>query len=454
MSSERTVSVVTLGCTRNSVDSDELAARLNEAGWQLAEPGEADVVMVNTCGFIESAKKESIDALLNASESGAKVVAVGCMAERYGKELAEALPETNAVLSFDDYPEIGDRLDDVVHGRTKTAHTPRDRRKLLPLTPTQRQEAMVAHVPGHAPASGPRVLRHRLGGGPIAPLKLASGCDRRCAFCAIPSFRGAFVSRNPDEIVAEAEWLAGHGVREVILVSENSTSYGKDLGDIRALDKLLPRLAAVVDRVRLNYLQPAELRPSLIEAIATTPGVAPYFDLPFQHASGPVLRRMRRFGDRQRFLDLLESIRAISPHAGVRSNFIAGFPGESDADFAEVKQFIEHARLDGAGVFGYSDEEGTEAAGFTGKVDPAVISERADELAILADEMSSLRAEERIGSVVEVLVGSGADGWAAHQAPDVDGKVTLTGDSPRPGDLVRAVVTGSTGIDLEARILA
>jgi ribosomal protein S12 methylthiotransferase RimO len=454
MSSERTVSVVTMGCTRNSVDSDELAARLNEAGWQLAGPGEAAVVMVNTCGFIESAKKESIDALLSASETGAKVVAVGCMAERYGKELAEALPETNAVLSFDDYPEIGDRLDDVVHGRTRTAHTPQDRRKLLPLTPTKRQAALVAHVPGHAPASGPRVLRHRLGGGPVAPLKLASGCDRRCAFCAIPSFRGAYVSRMPDEIVDEAEWLAGHGVREVVLVSENSTSYGKDLGDIQALDKLLPRLAGVVDRVRVNYLQPAELRPGLIEAIASTPGVAPYFDLPFQHASGPVLRRMRRFGDRQRFLDLLGSIRAVNPDAGVRSNFIAGFPGESGADFAEVKQFIEHARLDGAGVFGYSDEEGTEAAGFTGKVDPAVISERADELAILADEMSSLRAEERIGSVVEVLVGSGADGWAAHQAPDVDGKVTLSGGSPQPGDLVRAVVTGSTGIDLEARILS
>src|SRR5688500_2980611 len=164
MATDRTVSLVTLGCTRNTVDSDELAARLDQAGWQFTDTSEAAVVMVNTCGFIESAKKESIDALLSASETGAKVVAVGCMAERYGKELAEALPETNAVLSFDDYPEIGDRLDDVVHGRAKTAHTPTDRRKLLPLTPLQRQAAVVAHVPGHAPASGPRVLRHRLGG--------------------------------------------------------------------------------------------------------------------------------------------------------------------------------------------------------------------------------------------------------------------------------------------------
>jgi ribosomal protein S12 methylthiotransferase RimO len=459
MSSERIVSLVTLGCGRNEVDSDELAARLDQAGWKLAEPGsdpaEASVVVVNTCGFIETAKNESIDTLLAASGSGAKVVAVGCMAERYGKELADALPETDAVLSFDDYPEIGDRLDDVLSGRTRSAHTPRDRRSLLPLTPVQRPAAVATHVPGHGagPASGPRVLRHRLGGGPIAPLKLASGCDRRCTFCAIPSFRGAFVSRRPDDIVAEAEWLAGHGVRELLLVSENSTSYGKDLGDIQALDKLLPRLAAVVDRVRVSYLQPAELRPGLIEAIVTTPGVAPYFDLSFQHASGPVLRRMRRFGDRQRFLDLLGTIRAIAPDAGIRSNFIAGFPGESEEDFAELKVFLEQARLDVAGVFGYSDEDGTEAAGMTGKLAPSVISDRVDELAILADELSSQRAEERIGSVVEVVVSTEGKGWAAHQAPDVDGHVTFMGAAPRPGEMVRAVVTGSDGVNLTAELL-
>jgi ribosomal protein S12 methylthiotransferase RimO len=446
-----------MGCGRNEVDSDELAARLAQAGWKLAEPGsdpgDADVVVVNTCGFIETAKNESIDTLLAASGSGAKVVAVGCMAERYGKELADALPETDAVLSFDDYPEIGDRLDDVLHGRTRSAHTPRDRRSLLPLTPVQRPAAVVAHVPGHGPASGPRVLRHRLGGGPIAPLKLASGCDRRCTFCAIPSFRGAFVSRRPDDIVAEAEWLAGHGVRELMLVSENSTSYGKDLGDIRALDKLLPRLAAVVDRVRVSYLQPAELRPGLIEAIATTPGVAPYFDLSFQHASGPVLRRMRRFGDRQRFLELLATIREAAPDAGVRSNFIAGFPGESEEDFAELKLFLRSARLDAVGVFGYSDEEGTEAAGLPGKLDPAVISERVDELAILGDEMSARRAGERIGSAIEVVVGSAGEGWAAHQAPDTDGRVMFTGAAPRPGELVDAVVIGTDGVDLKAELL-
>jgi ribosomal protein S12 methylthiotransferase RimO len=455
MSLPRTVSLVTLGCGRNEVDTEELAGRLDGAGWRLVEPGtRADVVVVNTCGFIESAKKESIDALLAASGSGTKVVAVGCMAERYGRELAEAVPEADAVLSFDDYPEIGERLADVLAGQSRPAHTPRDRRTLLPISPVSRPAAHGPHVPGHTgPPSGPRPLRHRLGGGPVAPLKLASGCDRRCAFCAIPSFRGAFVSRQPDEILAEAEWLAGHGVRELVLVSENSTSYGKDLGDLRALEKLLPRLAAVADRVRVNYLQPAELRPTLIEAIAGTPRVAPYFDLPFQHASGPVLRRMRRFGDRERFLDLLARIRATAPDAGVRTNFIVGFPSESEPDFAELRRFVEQARLDAIGVFGYSDEEGTEAAGLDGKLGPDVIAGRATELAVFADEMCAQRAEERIGSTIEVLVGSGGRGWAAHQAPDVDGAVTLTGAAVHTGDLVRATVTATEGVDLVAEIL-
>jgi ribosomal protein S12 methylthiotransferase len=181
--------------------------------------------------------------------------------------------------------------------------------------------------------------------------------------------------------------------------------------------------------------------------------VATYFDLSFQHASGPVLRRMRRFGDRQRFLDLLGTIRAVAPDAGIRSNFIAGFPGESEEDFAELKLFLEQARLDVAGVFGYSDEDGTEAAGMAGKLAPSVISDRVDELAILAEDLGSQRAEERVGSVVEVVVGTGGEGWAAHQAPDVDGSVTFTGVAPPPGEMVRAVVTASDGVNLTAELL-
>ncbi|MBO4206613.1 30S ribosomal protein S12 methylthiotransferase RimO [Micromonospora echinofusca] len=471
----RRVALLTLGCARNEVDSEELAARLHADGWQVTTDGEgADVVLVNTCGFVEKAKQDSIQTLLAAADTGAKVVAAGCMAERYGRELADSLPEAQAVLGFDDYPQIGARLDAVLAGERIDAHTPRDRRELLPLTPVSRRGSAVS-LPGHGtpeqpttdehtPAHLRQVLRRRLDSGPVASLKLASGCDRRCAFCAIPAFRGAFVSRTPDELLAEAEWLARSGVRELVLVSENSTSYGKDLGDPRLLEKLLPQLAAVdgIVRVRASYLQPAETRPGLIEAIATTPGVAPYFDLSFQHSSEPVLRRMRRFGSTARFLELLAAARELAPGAGARSNFIVGFPGETRADVDELVRFLTAARLDAIGMFDYSDEDGTEAADLPGKVSAATIKRRYDRLSALADELCSQRAEERLGTTVEVLVdsvdGGTVEGRAAHQAPEVDGSTTLVAPPTggvdlaalRPGDLVRATVTGTEGVDLIA----
>jgi ribosomal protein S12 methylthiotransferase RimO len=454
----RRVALLTLGCARNEVDSEELAARLEADGWELTDD-RPDVVVVNTCGFVEKAKRDSIDTLLEAADGGARVVATGCMAERYGRELAESLPEAAAVLGFDDYPEIGARLRDVLAGRRPEPHVPRDRRTRLPLTPVDRRHAALA-VPGHgdegAPAHLRRVLRRRLDGGPVASLKLASGCDRRCSFCAIPSFRGAFVSRTPDEVLAEAEWLADRGVREIVLVSENSTSYGKDLGDPRALEKLLPQLGAVAGlvRVRVAYLQPAEVRPGLVAAIAATPGVAPYFDLSFQHASETVLRRMRRFGSTQRFLGLLDSVRDAEPAAGARSNVIVGFPGETRADVAELERFLTAAGLDAVGVFDYSDEEGTEAAGLPGKVGKAAIARRYDRITGLVEELTAQRAEERIGSVVEVLVESvtaeGAEGRAAHQGPE-DGSTTIEDAAGvAVGDLVPARVTGTVGVDLVA----
>ncbi|GAA3907682.1 30S ribosomal protein S12 methylthiotransferase RimO [Actinoplanes auranticolor] len=465
----RRVALLTLGCARNEVDSEELAARLDAGGWQVSTDADgADVVLVNTCGFVEKAKQDSIETLLAAADTGAKVVAAGCMAERYGKELAESLPEAQAVLGFDDYTDIAARLDGVLAGERFDAHTPRDRRELLPLTPVARQAAKVV-VPGHAtvdehtPAHLRQVLRRRLDSGPVASLKLASGCDRRCSFCAIPAFRGAFVSRDPQELLAEAEWLARTGVRELVLVSENSTSYGKDLGDPRALDKLLPQLAAVpgIVRVRASYLQPAETRPGLVETIATTPGVAAYYDLSFQHSSEPVLRRMRRFGSTDRFLELLASARALAPEAGARSNFIVGFPGETKQDVDELVRFLSEARLDAIGVFDYSDEDGTEAAGLPGKVREDTIKRRYARISDLADELCAQRAEDRLGSIVEVLVDTVADGEiegrAEHQAPEVDGSTTLVaGDEGvdlaalRPGDFVRARVTGTEGVDLVA----
>jgi MiaB/RimO family radical SAM methylthiotransferase len=301
-------------------------------------------------------------------------------------------------------------------------------------------------------------MRRRLDGGVVAPLKIASGCDRRCSFCAIPSFRGAFVSRLPADLVAEAGWLAAQGVRELFLVSENSTSYGKDLGDLRLLEAVLPQLAAVpgIERVRVSYLQPAELRPGLIDVMTSTEGVAPYFDLSFQHASGRVLRSMRRFGDREQFCALLDQVRRACPEAGVRSNFIVGFPGETEDDVAELQQFLSDARLDAIGIFGYSDEDGTEAASLPGQLPADEVARRVEELADLADELMAQRAAERLGETIDVLIEEPADegrygGRAAHQAPEVDGATEVLSSGPLAvGDIVRAVVIGAEGADLAA----
>ena len=461
--------MVTLGCARNEVDSEELAGRLDAAGWELVDDG-AEVVVVNTCGFVESAKKDSIDTLLAASGSGAKVVAVGCLAERYGVQLAEQLPEAAAVLGFDAYATLPESLTRILAGARPASHQPGDRRRLLPLSPVDRgavaerlavePEAIDIGLPGHG--GGPAVVRRRLDNSPVAPLKLASGCDRRCAFCAIPSFRGAFVSRRPSDVLAEARWLAEHGVRELVLVSENSTSYGKDLGDLRLLETLLPELAGLegIERVRLSYLQPAEMRPGLVEVLTGTPGVAPYFDMSFQHSSPSVLRRMRRFGDTDRFLDLLAQIRAGDPTAAVRSNVIVGFPGETEADVAELERFLTAARLDAVGVFGYSDEDGTEAEHLPDHLPQDVVDERVARLTALVEELTSQRAEERTGELVTVLVDAVVDGAVegrtAGQAPEVDGATTLLGaevDALRVGDLVTARVVGSEGVDLVAELV-
>ncbi|TCC16910.1 30S ribosomal protein S12 methylthiotransferase RimO [Kribbella speibonae] len=543
-----TVALVTLGCARNDVDSEELAGRLEAGGFRLVDDAaEADTVVVNTCGFVEAAKKDSVDTLLAAAdykESGRTqaVVAVGCLAERYGEQLADALPETDAVLSFDDYTDISDRLRSILAGTKHQAHVPRDRRKLLPLAPADRHTTPGIAIPGHgdstapttatnaaggtpvlgdhipealrpvgttsdapgelkgrfvtgapeelkidapdlatAPASGPRVMRRRLDGGPMAPLKLASGCDRRCAFCAIPMFRGAFVSRRPAEVLREAEWLAENGVRELFLVSENSTSYGKDLGDLRLLETLVGEIAQVpgITRVRVSYLQPAEMRPTLITAMTATPGVVPYFDLSFQHASGPLLRRMRRFGDSERFLELIAQVRAAAPTAGIRSNVIVGFPGETEEDVDILCDFLSRAGLDAIGVFGYSDEDGTEAETYDGKLDEDTVADRLDRVTRLAEDLTSSRAESRIGELLEVLiesldsadsldsgVGSGAagsvtaertaEGRAAHQGPEVDGITMVTGlpEGVRVGDLVSAKVVSNDGVDLIAEFAA
>ncbi len=522
----RRVAITSLGCARNDVDSEELAGRLQANGWELvADPSQADVAVVNTCGFVEQAKRDSVDTLLEAAQlkdggaDGASrtqaVVAVGCLAERYGNELAESLPEADAVLGFDSYADLHTHLQGILEGERPASHTPRDRRLLLPLSPVDRQAARGSTaVPGMgtpspgtaagagslpastppepgqvreqarlaavAPASGPPVVRARLGSAPWAPLKLASGCDRRCTFCAIPAFRGSFVSRRPTEVLEEARWLGERGVREVFLVSENTTSYGKDLGDLDLLQNLLPAVAAVdgVERVRVSYLQPAELRPGLLEAIATTPGVVPYFDLSFQHAAPGLLRRMRRFGGTKDFLELIGRVRSLAPAAGIRSNVIVGFPGETEADVEELVGFLQTARLDVVGVFGYSDEDGTEAAGHDGKHDADEVAARVEHVSAVVDELVTQRAEDRVSERVEVLVEEVLDaeaaeevlalvpwarrslvvvqGRAAHQGPDVDGSTAVLLPAGHAdgavGSFVEATVVGSDGADLLAAV--
>jgi len=467
-SNPKTVALVTLGCARNDVDSEELAGRLSDDGWVLVDDAaNADIAVVNTCGFIESAKKDSVDALLEAHALKADgslraVVAVGCMAERYGKELAEALPEADAILGFDDYQDISSRLRRILDGEKPKAHTPKDRRTLIPISPAARQTTRVINETPLSMGQGSTFSRKRLGNSPMAPLKIASGCDRRCSFCAIPLFRGAFISRRPTEILEEAAWLAQNGVSEIFLVSENTTSYGKDFGDLKVMESMLPELAKIdgIERIRLSYLQPAEIRPTLLQAMVATEKVVPYFDISFQHASGTLLRRMRRFGDAEKFLHLMTQIRALNPESGIRSNFIVGFPGETDQEFQDLVDFINAAGLDAIGVFPYSDEDNTEALKLENKVDAELIQSRTNLLTTLAEELVNQRAAERIGQKVRVLIEDEEtqEGRAEHQGPEVD-STTFISTPGRPtagykvGQYVDAVVVDVAGADLVAQPL-
>ena len=373
--SPTTVALVTLGCARNEVDSEELAGRLEAGGFLLVDDAaDAETVVVNTCGFVEAAKKDSVDTLLAAADlkDGGRttqaVVAVGCLAERYGAELADSLPEADAVLGFDDYPDIADRLA-VDPGRRAAApaHPARTGARCCRSRPRRaRRLRPGATSPADArPAAAARA--RRLDGGPMAPLKLASGCDRRCTFCAIPAFRGSFVSRRPSDVLAEARWLAGEGVRELFLVSENSTSYGKDLGDLRLLETLLPELAArrrrragagLLPAAGRDPARPGRRRSPRPRGRAVLRPVLPARLRPRCCAGCGASATPRRFLGAAR-----PDPRARRRRPGAARNFIVGFPGETEDDLESSSDFLTEARLDAIGVFGYSDEDGTEADG-------------------------------------------------------------------------------------------
>ena len=426
--------VETLGCPKNAVDSDKVVASLLADGLVASnDPAEADVVVVNTCAFIEAARQESIDvalALADSKRPDAKLVITGCMAERYGDELAAALPEADAVIGFAGEGSISEIV---------LKRKPVGVRDLLEL-------------PRPAPSA------------PWAYVKVAEGCDRACAFCAIPSFRGAQRSRTLESIEAEARSLVEAGVAEIVLVAQDLAWYGRDIGEPGSLVPLLRRLDSLAPhglaRIRLLYLYPSEVRDPLVSTMLELPTVVPYFDLSLQHASAPLMRRMKRWGSSDRFLPMIEGIRAQQPDAAFRSSFIVGFPGETESDHDALLAFLGEARLDWAGFFAFSREDGTPAAKMDGVVDDQLVRERLGECSEVQDPVTNAARHALVGESVEVLVDGVDDdgvlvGRTHREAPEIDGVVRLAGDPlglfARPGAIVPATVCGVIGPDLEAK---
>ena len=421
--------VETLGCPKNAVDSDKVTASLLHDGLTPAgSAADADLVVVNTCAFIEAARQESIDtvlALSDARKDGARLVVTGCLAERYGTELAEALPEADAVVGFAGEGSISE-----VVLRRPPKGGPRD----------------LLELPRPAPAA------------PWAYVKVAEGCDRTCAFCAIPSFRGKQRSRSPESILAEAAGLVAGGAREIVLVAQDLASYGRDTGSPGALAPLLHSLDGLssegLARVRLLYLYPSQVRDPLVGAILDLETAVPYFDLSLQHASAPLLKNMRRWGSGERFLSMIEDIRRREPEAAFRSSFIVGFPGETEDDHEELLGFLEAAGLDWAGLFPFSPEDGTSAATMDGAVDADVVKERLDELSVLQDRITQAARDALVGTRVEVLVdGKEAGvpvGRTHREAPEIDGIVRVSSTNAAPGTILTAEVVAAVGPDLVA----
>jgi ribosomal protein S12 methylthiotransferase len=405
--------VETLGCPKNQVDSEKLTGTLVADGLVPADaPADADLVVVNTCAFIEEARQESIDTILglaDARKDGARLVVTGCLAERSGAALATALPEVDAVAGF---------------------------AEAVPVTLGRKADV---------PAMDLLHLARRRASAPWAYIKVAEGCDRACGFCAIPTFRGKQRSRTIDDILAEVDAL---DAREIVLVAQDLASFGRDQGrGQRAIVPLVEAVAARVDRVRLLYLYPSDLTDRLEDAICATE--VPYFDLSLQHVSAPLLRKMRRWGDGDRFLRRIERIRAVEPTAAFRSNFIVGYPGETEADHDALLTFIDEAQLDWCGFFAFSEEEGTYAAGLDGKVDRFLIDERLAELRERQEAITWARRDELVGTRVEVLVDEAGVARSHREAPEIDG-VILVPEALEVGAFASLTVTAALGPDLTA----
>lgn len=406
--------IETLGCPKNQVDSDKLAGTLEAEGLHAAPAVEvADVVVVNTCAFIEAAREESIGAILDLSgrrRAGSRLVVTGCLAERSGGELAAALPEVDAVVGFGQ-----------------------------PIAPPGRPRIPLTAVP--APAFDLLNLPRPPVTAPWAYVKVAEGCDRACGFCAIPSFRGPQRSREIESILEEVESLE---VDEVVLVAQDLASYGRDRGQ-RAIVPLVRAVAERVRWVRLLYLYPADLTDELVDAVCET-GV-PYFDLSLQHVSGPLLRRMRRWGDGTRFLRRIEAIRRREPAATFRSNFIVGYPGETEDDHDQLLAFLEAAQLEWCGFFPYSPEAGTYASSLDGVVEPTVVRDRLAELSEMQDAITARARERLVGGTVEALVEAAGRARSHREAPEIDGVIEVPAEL-EVGRFVQVRLTEAIGPDL------
>ncbi|HEX5043041.1 MAG TPA: 30S ribosomal protein S12 methylthiotransferase RimO [Candidatus Polarisedimenticolaceae bacterium] len=439
------VGVVSLGCSKNLVDTEVMLGHLDAGGATfVTDPGEADVLLVNTCAFIGEAREESVRAILDAAElkrTGKlqRLVVAGCMVQRYREELRESLPEVDAFLGLDELHQVSTAV-----------------RSDLPLF-TAKAPPAATYLYG---AETPR----RLSTPPwSAYVKIAEGCDHTCAFCAIPAFRGAFRSRTPDSVVAEAEALAGRGVREINLIAQDSSHYGRDRGDREGLPGLLRRLDAVSDLrwIRVHYLYPNTVTQELIDTMAVLPRVVDYVDVPLQHAHPDVLSRMRRGGSVESHLRLLARFRAAMPEGALRTTLIVGFPGESEAEFEALLSFVREARFDHLGVFAYSHEEGTGAHALADDVPDEVKQARRARLLEAQQDIVAERLARQVGSTAEVLVeGAHADtehllvGRLSTQAPDVDGSVLLNdGPALPPGSFARVELTDVAGYDLVGKIL-
>ncbi len=434
-SDTRRVWLTTLGCAKNQVDSDKLSAVLEESGYTAASSiDEADVVMVNTCAFIEAAREESVDTIIDletAKRDDAKLVVLGCMAQRFGMQVTEAFPQADAVLGLDRYGELVGTLDRLTGWQ--------------PIRLTQ------------SPMDILYTIRRPTLSTPYAYVKVAEGCDKPCTFCAIPLIRGKQRSRPPVNIRDEIVELASAGAREVVLVAQDLAAYGRDIGAPGGIEDLVRFVSDVdgVEWIRLLYLYPREIRPALIAEIASNPKLVPYFDLSLQHASGELLRAMKRPGDGVRHLSLIADIRAAAPEAATRSSFIVGFPGETDAQVEELADFLQEARLDWAGFFPYSAEDGTPAADLPDRVDPDVVSERLRYLMSIQEEITAEANEATVGKTLRVLVDGLEDGRpygrSYREAPEIDGVIEF--DTGKPGDFVQVEIDASYGSELAGTVV-